>query len=204
MPPAAQWFSAIWRPRKPSPQGQEKPDEIHCPAMNGMLASPYSTILTLFRTDQSSLYPCEFIMPKPPFAGLWSNYPASNTPCDGPWDNQCAIRLSITLNSEGTVTVSKSTYTEPRCAHDHARGAESLANWLWRKHLGRPTIYADGATAKAAIVDKKGIIFFKDCFTRAGSTDQTGDHIDLWNRGSTKTYNDPNNKSKQVWFWELI
>jgi hypothetical protein len=112
--------------------------------------------------------------------------------------------MSITLNGEGTVKVTKSTYTEPKCAHDHARGAESLANWLWKKHLGRPAIYPDVAAAKTTLKDKKGIIFFKDCFTRAGSTDQTGDHIDLWQRGVTKTYDDPGNKSKQVWFWELI
>jgi hypothetical protein len=30
-----------------------------------------------------------------------------------------------------------------------------------------------------------------------------GDHIDLWNKGKTKTYSDPANKSAQLWFWEL-
>jgi hypothetical protein len=143
-------------------------------------------------------------MPTPGFDGLWSSYPTTNTPCDGNWDNQCAIRMSVTLNGEGSITVSSKTYSEPKCAHGHARGAESLANWLWKRHLGRPTIYTSGATAKSALVDKRGIIFFKDCFTRAGSNDQSGDHIDLWRRGSTKTYDDPSNKSKQVWFWEIL
>jgi Type VI secretion system (T6SS), amidase effector protein 4 len=143
-------------------------------------------------------------MPKPVFTKLWSSYPTVAKPCDGPWSNQCAIRLSVTLNAEGTLTISSTTYTEPKCAHGHARGAESLANWLWNSgRLGRPTVYADGATAKTAIADKRGIIFFKDCFTRDGSTVQTGDHIDLWQRGFTKTYNDPANKAKQVWFWEF-
>ena len=143
-------------------------------------------------------------MPIPGFNGLWSSYPTTATPCDGPWDNQCAIRMSVTLNTEGTITVSKATYSEPKCAHGHARGAESLANWLWRNHLGRPTVYTSGATAKTANADKRGIMFFKDCFQRAGSSDRSGDHIDLWSRGVTKTYNDPHNNSAQVWFWEII
>jgi Type VI secretion system (T6SS), amidase effector protein 4 len=144
-------------------------------------------------------------MPRPGFNGLWSNYPTVASPCDGPWSNQCAIRMSLTLNAEGSLTVSAATYTEPKCSHGHARGAESLANWLWSNaRLGRPTVYTDGATAKKAVADKRGIIFFKDCFTREGSTEQTGDHIDLWQRGITKTYGDPNNNSKQVWFWEIL
>lgn len=82
-------------------------------------------------------------------------------------------------------------------------GAESLANWLWKHHLKRPTIFRDGATAKRSLQEKKGVIFFKDCFTRSGQTVRRGDHIDLWNRGITKTYSDPENKAAQVWFWEL-
>jgi hypothetical protein len=111
--------------------------------------------------------------------------------------------MSITLNAEQAIKVNAETYSEPKCAHGHARGAESLANWLWRFHLGRPTIYTDGAAAKLALATKTGIIFFKDCFVRAGSTARTGDHIDLWSKGFTKTYDDPGNKSAQVWFWEL-
>ncbi|HLM61958.1 MAG TPA: T6SS effector amidase Tae4 family protein, partial [Pyrinomonadaceae bacterium] len=64
-------------------------------------------------------------------------------------------------------------------------------------------IYSDGAKGKKDIGSKTGIIFFKDCFTRAGETVRIGDHIDLWNAGATKTYDDPGNKSRQVWFWEL-
>ncbi len=142
-------------------------------------------------------------MATPSFSNLWNTYPIQSQPCDGPWDNQCAIRLSITLNNEKSITVNASTYKEPRCSHGHARGAESLANWLWRQHLGRPAIYTDGAKAKTAIAAKTGIIFFKDCFTRVGSTERTGDHIDLWNKGVTRTYDDPGNKSAQVWFWAL-
>ena len=142
-------------------------------------------------------------MPAPAFVNLWNNYPTEASPCDGPWENQCAIRMSLTLNAELTIKVNKEKYPEPKCSHEHARGAESLANWLWKKHLGRPKIRTHGAQAKLDLISRTGIIFFKDCFTRSGSTDRTGDHIDLWNKGLTKTYSDPGNKSAQVWFWEL-
>lgn len=142
-------------------------------------------------------------MAKPAFINLWNNYPTEQQPCDGGWDNQCAIRMSLTLNAERSITIDRNTYPEPKCAHGHARGAESLANWLWRNHLGRPQIFTDGAAAKRTLNERTGIIFFKDCFTRGGETRATGDHIDLWNRGLTKTYDDPANRAAQVWFWEL-
>lgn len=142
-------------------------------------------------------------MAKPSFVNLWAQYPTEQSPCDGPWSNQCAIRMSIALNGERTITVSAGAYPEPKCAHNHARGAESLANWLWKHHLKRPKIYNNGAKAKTRLRPKTGIIFFKDCFTRGGETQRRGDHIDLWNRGLTKTYSDPGNKAAQIWFWEL-
>lgn len=150
-------------------------------------------------------------MAKPSFLHLWNaysnlldTYPNAD-PCDGPWDNQCAIRMSIVLNAELTIKVNKSTYTDPKCEHDHARGAESLANWLWRHHLGRPTIIGGSAADRTAIGQKTGIVFFKDCFARAGElpSQRSGDHIDLWDRGSTATYDDGEYRSRQVWFWEL-
>lgn len=142
-------------------------------------------------------------MAAPSFHNLWNAYPTANDPCDGPWGNQCAIRMSIALNGEQTIIVDASTYSEPKCSHNHARGAESLANWLWRVHLNRPTIYTTPAAGKRALATKTGILFFKDCFTRAGETERDGDHIDLWNKGMTKGYSDPGNKSAQLWFWEL-
>ena len=139
---------------------------------------------------------------RPSFLNLWSVYPRTNDPCDGPWNNQCAIRMSLCLNDEGTFTVNASTYSEPKCSHGHARGAESLANWLQRR-LGRPRRFTDPAAAKRELMGSSGIIFFKDCFTRSGETTRRGDHIDLWRNGTVKTYSDPSNKSAQVWFWAL-
>ena len=110
--------------------------------------------------------------------------------------------MSVALNTEGTIPIGKNTYSEPKCAHGHARGAESLANFLFGK-MGRPTQFTDGAKAKKAIVGMQGIIFFKDCFTREGEKVAVGDHIDLWLLDKTMTYSDPTNLSKQVWFWTL-
>lgn len=142
-------------------------------------------------------------MAKPNFNKLWLNYPTNHDPCNGPWPNQCSIRMSITLNAEGTLQVNQNTYSEPKCTHGHARGFESLAAWLTKK-IGMPKVYKEGAKAKVAVANKTGIIFFKDCFIRSGESARLGDHIDLWHTGLTKTYNDPNNNSAQIWFWELV
>lgn len=139
---------------------------------------------------------------KPSYLNMLTHYPSDLHPCDGPWENQCAIRLSLSLNGEKTLTVSAATYSEPKCAHGHARGAESLANWLYAK-IGRPRIFTDGAAAKRTLQGKNGIIFFKDCFTRTGEKTARGDHIDLWNGFTGRTYNDDANVASQVWFWEL-
>lgn len=120
-----------------------------------------------------------------------------------PLAEQCAIRMSVCLNAEGNITVDSRTYSEPKCSHGHARGAELMANWLWARHLGRPSIYTDPAEGKGLISGKRGILFFKDCFARPGSTLMEGDHIDLSNFGVTKTFNDPQNNSSQLWFFEL-
>ena len=149
-------------------------------------------------------------MAKPSFINLWKAYSdllvthPNAAPCNGPWANQCAIRMSLVLNAELTVKVNKSTYTEPKCAHEHARGAESLANWLWKRHLGRPVILGNTAEDRRTLMSKTGLIFFKDCFQQSGESldNRTGDHIDLWNRGITQT-GDLFFRSRAVWFWEL-
>lgn len=151
-------------------------------------------------------------MAKPSFINLWNEYKKiwqaypDGKVCDGPWANQCAIRMSYALNAEKTIKVNKATYTEPKCAHEHARGAESLANWLWKHHLGRPLIIGGTAQDRLKLAEKTGLIFFKDCFQQAGQSldARTGDHIDLWNRGYTVgRYDDPSHMARQIWFWEL-
>jgi hypothetical protein len=140
---------------------------------------------------------------KPEFTKLWNNYPTEQSPCDKVATNQCAIRMSLALNAEGTIKINENTYTEPKCAHGHARGAESLANHLYTA-IGLPVKYTDVQKAKDKLKGKNGIIFFKDCFVRANETAQDGDHIDLWRLGETKGFSDPGNASAQVWFWTLL
>lgn len=149
------------------------------------------------------------ILAKPSFINLWNAYPPKTQPpvCDGPWLNQCAIRMSLALCGERTLPVNSSTYNEPRCAHGHARGAESLANWLWKKNqLGPPKIFGNTAAERNTLLTKTGIIFFKDFYYQPGDSDErpSGDHIDLWSRGLTGTADsDYCSRAKAVWFWEL-
>jgi len=108
--------------------------------------------------------------------------------------------MSISLISAG---LSFGNYTEPKCRHGHARGAESLANWLWKTHLKRPHIFPSTGNAKNRLSDRQGIIFYKNCFTRDGENRAVGDHIDVWYKDFTMTWNDPNENAQQVWFWDI-
>jgi len=125
------------------------------------------------------------------FDRLWDNYPKEREPCSEQWQNQCAIRVSIALEGAG---FSLETYTDPVCGHGHARGAESLANFLWNNHRA-PKKVKDLSSVK----DKRGIIFFKDI---AGFRGGIGDHIDLWNKTKTKT-GTYFGKCKEIWFWAI-
>jgi hypothetical protein len=141
-------------------------------------------------------------MQKPSYQTLENNYPDTNKPCDQTdrngdvvWKNQCAIRVSIALIGAGCPLDG---YSEPTCKHGHARGAESLATYLWR-NLSKPKIYRSGDTAKAELASKQGIIFFKDI---AGFRGGIGDHIDLWDGTKTMT-GEYFSSMQQVWFWKL-
>ena len=149
-------------------------------------------------------------MAKPVFSKLWNDYPKEQHPCDskrGPegkgYSYQCAIRMSVALNNEGSISVNETTYSGNKCPHGHARGAQGLANWLETNHLRTPTFRGKAKIVKKKIKSSNGIIFFKDCFAREGEKVRRGDHIDLWKAGTTKGFNDPHNNSAEVWFWKL-
>lgn len=131
----------------------------------------------------------------PNFLSLWSSYPTEQKPCDQGWDNQCAIRMSVCLINAG---FDLAKYTEPKCKHGHARGDESLANYLWNQ-VGRPKVSKTASETRATVGGKTGLLFFKDI---TGFRGGIGDHFDLWNNGTTKTgeYID---SCKQTWFWEV-
>ena len=167
-------------------------------------------------------------MSLPTLDGLYAEYPRDTKPCSQPYNNQCAIRLSIALNAEGTIQVNRRSYDGTYCRHGHARGAEHLAGWLSsRRRLKRPLRFRDVESAKITLQAISGIIFFRDCFSREdaqGRVRMVGDHIDLWVREArvrtyrtaaypeplystwardALTYNDPHNRSREVWFWPL-
>jgi hypothetical protein len=129
------------------------------------------------------------------FIKLWSSYPNEQFPCkksDGKpaWENQCAIRMSIALQGAG---VSLTAYSDPKCAHGHARGAEALAN-----HLHRILFWPKKGSYKEMadfVRARKGIVFFKNL------NGNTTDHIDLWSGAQTKTgwYD----TAVELWFWKL-
>lgn len=127
------------------------------------------------------------------FDRLWSSYPPMQMPCDGGYDNQCAIRLSIALMGAG---FSFAGYTEPRCRHGHARGAESLAQFLTRS--ARPERFAP-AVAQSRVSGRTGILFFRNL---AGFRGGQGDHIDVWDGAATKT-GAYFSGSQEVWFWPV-
>lgn len=130
------------------------------------------------------------------FAELTAHYPTEQHPCGDGWDNQCALRMSLALEGSG---FSFSGYSDPVCSHGHARGAESLANHLWRS-LGRPQIFTAGASAKSSLSGKCGIVFFKDI---TGFRNGSGDHIDLWDGNRTRT-GEYFSYCKQVWFFKTV
>lgn len=156
----------------------------------------------------------------PPFSLLWTSYPKDSEappgrshamPCNEKnragefiYDNQCAIRLSYCLIKAG---ISLGNYTDPKCRDGYARGAESLANWIWRnysrphivdcKKPGEKDTFRNGKYAT-----DNGIIFFKDFY------DITGDHIDLLYHDNSSLLTGSGNyferpEVKQIWFWSI-
>ena len=91
------------------------------------------------------------------FAELSASYPTTQFPCGDGWENQCAIRMSIALEGAG---FSLADYSDPKCSHGHARGAESLANYLWRS-LARPLLIAwmRRVRSRSASTSKPTLIF---------------------------------------------
>ena len=130
----------------------------------------------------------------PRYATLETNYPDNPAPCDGGWANQCAIRLSIALVSSGFALTA---YPDPLCSHGHARGAESLANYLWRQ-VGRPQVHP-GRRARTAVQGRPGIVFFRNIIGFRGGV---GDHIDLWDGAETMT-GEYFTESTETWFWSV-
>ena len=169
---------------------------------------------------------------RPQYALLQRAYEAyrvNSRPCGRGATNQCAVRMSIALGRAGFGLES----FMPRdrvhsgngtCATDgmsHVLGAQELGNYL-KRALGqpltiRPTRAGSGcAHALDQIRGQTGVVYFNNCFTRAGSGAQVGDHIDLFNGqqyynqiihpqagGNETTAGNLFGRADQVWFWRL-
>ena len=134
----------------------------------------------------------------PTFAVLWRNYPQGKIAgACAQHTHQCAIKMSAAL-AKSCFTLKG--YKDATCKANgvvHARGAESLANYLsWKmfKPLKQP-FYC----ARSAVKGKTGIIFFQNI---TGFRGGEGDHIDLWNGSETKS-GQYFKSCSWVWFWAL-
>ena len=154
------------------------------------------------------------------FNKIWENHPSVDNffddfPCTNEngnkaFENQCAIRLGVALESAG---VSTQGFQGVRCWHGHKPGhilrAEEMANWL--KGASSPfknMIEFEAKDGFSKIKGKKGIIFFKDYY---GPGNQ-GDHIDLWNGSRLSRYRTwvefairggSHYSKSTVWFWPV-
>lgn len=142
------------------------------------------------------------------FDAMWKAHPLNwNPPESSPWrkkkdtanplaalqesepvyENQCAIKMSFALEAGG---LSLNTFPKTRMesrpverlGNKKMRGAlaaEELANWMITA-LGKPSKLSPDK-ALDSVWGKRGLVFFKDFWTRANETTPQGDHIDLWN-----------------------
>ena len=156
------------------------------------------------------------------FETLWDNHPTiteDDFPCSTEsgaknFENQCAIRMGVCLERSG---FDLSKFPVAHCWHHekslrHILRAEELANALKNFSLSekiRKPIVFEGSEGFSKISGKKGIIFFKDYY----GTNNSGDHIDLWN-GSRLTKLDTyfqflmlggwRYKKATVWFFQVM
>lgn len=170
------------------------------------------------------------------FSELWAAYPDQEDPFRDPEtgeipayaDNQCAIRLSVTLHNVGVEMKSFRGGGQIRIDGKRtALRAGEMAQWLkLRPFAGIPAPRdITGSDWQDKIKGRTGVVFFSGYWARktdsAGQT--TGDHIDLWNGSkltspgiggrlasfmrftvgiSSAWYSDLG-KSKQILFWEI-
>jgi hypothetical protein len=131
------------------------------------------------------------------FRELWDNYPSGN-PYDNPaYENQCAIRMSVTLHRVGIsmksfssklVRPSSGQSTIGRIILDGkatATRADEMGQWLKQQPFaGLPKAEdVTGIDWQSKVKGRTGIIQFSRYWTRDGENadSASGGHIDLWN-----------------------
>ncbi|MGR4867801.1 type VI secretion system amidase effector protein Tae4 [Variovorax sp. LARHSF232] len=130
------------------------------------------------------------------FAELWDAYPGG-TPYVDPktgevpqgFENQCAIRLSVTLHKVGVEMHSFRGKGQIRLDGKRtAVLASEMADWLRLKpmaSMGTPENIT-GKNWQEKIKGRTGIVAFKNYWIRVGQSAPSGGHIDLW-KGSRMT-----------------
>lgn len=142
------------------------------------------------------------------FDTLWQNHPTTRgnrNPCQTGgtpnFENQCAIRMGLTLSRSG---ISLASFDGAFCWHGHGRDhvlrVEELIAWLQRQNttLGTPTTHR--AVTDANFANQVGLAAFINFW----GTGNQGDHIDLWD-GTIVRQGDPGyfGRSERVVFWQL-
>ncbi len=125
----------------------------------------------------------------------YEDYKVDSAPCKAGVTNQCAVRMSVALERSG---FSLNAFDPARRVHrgrsrcllsiQHVLGANELARYL-KTIWGEPEKFRGRSknTAKESLAGRQGVIYFNNCFRRAGQASKRGDHIDLWS--GKKYYN---------------
>lgn len=145
------------------------------------------------------------------FNELWENHPwlkdATERPCSGGHDNQCAIRLGVAfLRSNISLASYRGVFCWSGHGREHPLRAEEMKVWLnssGADFVGSAEIAQRRAGAPIshhAYLGRTGIVMWRN-FWGAGNQ---GDHIDLWNgeeiaHGTLDFFI----RSEEVWFWAL-
>lgn len=140
------------------------------------------------------------------FSELWANYPGGNPYDSSDYENQCAIRMSVTFHRVGIDMKSFSSKlvrpmsgqkTIGRIILDGkptATRADELGQWLkLQPFAGLPKAEdITGPGWQAKIKERTGIIQFSRYWRREGEGPDaaSGGHIDLWN-GARLTISSP-------------
>ncbi|HEY0715052.1 MAG TPA: type VI secretion system amidase effector protein Tae4 [Polyangia bacterium] len=152
------------------------------------------------------------------FDALWANHPANETipniePCQtkgrSNHANQCVIRLGMAFTRSG---ISLASYSGAFCwtsghTRQHPLRVEQMKLWLDSDKVTFVPYAEKYVKSKRGLqksseffAGRRGIVAFLDFW----GTNNTGDHIDLWN-GSAVAHGDPGYfaRSRELWFWEM-
>ena len=161
------------------------------------------------------------------------NFRVDHKPCKQVTYN-CAVRLSLALNAGG---MSIGDGRNPDRVHNsstnhshrwdktptdastvpHFVGAEDLYAFLKRELPAfHRLIPVKGRNLRQQIQGQKGVVYFKNCFTRGNQKQKRGDHIDIWNgsqygnellgidaAGRSSAREDLFSRAQEVWFLRL-